>query len=87
MTELKDLSPMPVTPAERALIHIIRNLGTGYIEGLGVARSQPNVLKGVTERLDLANNETLADVLRAFDESLLIPGGAKIETEKIQTPA
>ena len=76
MNELKDLEPMEVTPAERAFILIMRNLGNGYIEGVGVTKGQPGALKKVTERIDLAHKEQLQEALTAFGDQCLVPNRA-----------
>lgn len=71
---------MQVTDAERALLLIIRRLGSGYIEGIGVAKGQPTTLKNVTSRVDLSVPAQLKETLEGFSDSCLLPGSIEFES-------
>jgi hypothetical protein len=72
---------MEVSQREAALLNVIRTLGKGYIEGLGVADGQPTVLKGVVQRLELTHPADLARALASTDGNLLI-GTPKVDAEE-----
>jgi len=49
----KDLVVMELTRREAALISIIRRLGFGTLDKIGVANGEPTVVMATTQRVDL----------------------------------
>lgn len=52
-----------VAKEEMALLTIIRTLGHGTIERIGVRRGLPSVIVGVSQRIDLTRENELSAVL------------------------
>lgn len=78
----EDVEQMMLTQAEKALILTVRGLPNGsYIEGLGIVTrtledktiGQPGVVKGVTARCDLQNDESRAAILERGFQGMLPP--------------
>lgn len=57
---------------EAALIGLIRKIGSGYIEGIGISKGSPTTLKGVTQRLDLSRPEDLDRTIEDVRGTLLL---------------
>ena len=54
--------PFNLTQKEAALINIIRNLGHGTVEKIGVSGGEPDVLTIVTQRIDLSKENEIRAV-------------------------
>ncbi len=54
---------MEVTPRESAFLKLCRQVGEGYIEGVGVSEGQPSVLKNTVQRIDLKKPDEIGKIL------------------------
>jgi len=54
---------MTLTPKEQALIQLIRRLGHGTLERIGVQNGEPQVVLNVTQRVDLTRENEMQAVL------------------------